>query len=116
MNELLETERAYVEELLCVLQVCISLSPGPSETSSSSSHTCVSVLTVFVLLGVSGLCLRDGQPSHGQSHAHSSAKQERCAVWQHARDLPLPQDVNEHPLAVINGAYTLIELPRHCTD
>lgn len=23
MNELLETERAYVEELLCVLQVCI---------------------------------------------------------------------------------------------
>lgn len=27
MNELLETERAYVEELLCVLQVCIFPSP-----------------------------------------------------------------------------------------
>lgn len=25
MNELLETERAYVEELLCVLQVCVDL-------------------------------------------------------------------------------------------
>lgn len=24
MNELLETERAYVEELLCVLQVCLA--------------------------------------------------------------------------------------------
>lgn len=27
MNELLETERAYVEELLCVLQVCTDLIP-----------------------------------------------------------------------------------------
>lgn len=34
MNELLETERAYVEELLCVLQVRLRLSPAVSGAAS----------------------------------------------------------------------------------
>lgn len=38
MNELLETERAYVEELLCVLQVCIL--PLCAVLLSHVSHFC----------------------------------------------------------------------------
>lgn len=48
MNELLETERAYVEELLCVLQVFIST---PQKLYYSLSFTCASnVMCCFCVL------------------------------------------------------------------
>lgn len=60
-----------------------------------------------LFLGVTGICLWDGQSSHVSSHPCSSAEQKGGSVWQHARNLPLPQEVNECHLAVTDDICTV---------
>lgn len=91
MNELLETERAYVEELLCVLQVGIN----SSLTLVQNPWTDSAVFT--------GLCIWDGQPSCASPHACSPAEQKGGSIWKHAWNLPLPQEVKLRHLSVNGG-------------
>lgn len=100
MNELLETERAYVEELLCVLQVFVCSTE--KFIICFFSWACVSCLCSLVC--VSGICVWDGQSSHVSPHPCSSAEQKGDSVWQHAWNLPLSQEVSERHLAVVEDA------------
>lgn len=79
MNELLETERAYVEELLCVLEVGTAI---PSE-SPPSFMVFLFLFFTNVLCQTTGLRSRDGQPRHGPSHPQHPPQQKGHPVWQH---------------------------------
>lgn len=100
MNELLETERAYVEELLCVLEVsarflCVSIhghrwfrtNPITGRINGRSAGKVNYMDVMYVILG---LCSRDGQPCHGSPHPQQPAKQEGYSFWEHVWNLPVP--------------------------
>lgn len=85
MNELLETERAYVEELLCVLEVrghCVIHSTFLHKDYSRFFPPC-DYKWFFKLYLIEGLRGRDGQPRHGSSHPQQPTKQEGHSVWQY---------------------------------